>query len=115
MTPVYQPKRSKLCGHACVAMVAGVSLAEAVLAIGHRRATKTSDLIPTLRKLGVRCGDQLRIAPPDNTYTGTCIVQLRWPRRRNWHWVVIHDGALYDPSPNPRGGGRLGAYLEIFR
>jgi len=60
MKLVRQPEGSSLCGQACVATIAGVSLEESIRAFdGTRGGTRTKQVINALRKFGIACGDKL--------------------------------------------------------
>ena len=97
MKVVLQEPESKVCGQACLAMILGVTLDEACELVGHRKGTKTRELVAVLRAQGKPCGPRL-------------IPFRRWglhPHFRglaklsrgsgNWHWVVIWDDVVYDP------------------
>ncbi len=98
MTPLFQPGDSKICGQTCVAMAAGVTIEDAVKAVGHKERTKTLELALALRKLGVECDDRLRIRRNGDGYPPRCIVKVSSGGKRNWHWVLMWDGKVYDPA-----------------
>ena len=45
MDLILQPVGSNMCGQACIAMIAGISIEEAVKAVGHRHSTKTREIV----------------------------------------------------------------------
>lgn len=122
---VRQPEGSSLCGQACVAMVAGVTLIEATAAIGHTRPTYTRDLVAALRSFGVQCEDRLKLvsrARPE--LPARAILSIRkfvekpnGGRKRYGHWMVIWYGHIFDPEgvwpEHYRDGWRVTSYLEI--
>lgn len=106
MNVIFQPPGSKLCGHACVAMVAGVNLERAIEVITHEKSTKTKEIIWALRVLGVRVHKLKRGNPPK----GSVSIAKAWESHRKkwqgWHWVVIDkNGNMLDPT--------WGAFLEV--
>jgi hypothetical protein len=107
IVPLFQPDQTGLCGQTVVAMAAGISIDEAVVAVGvssimDEGGTYATDLIRGLRKLGVKVGvtrtyprrpsrRKLRILPKRAILSiadGT-----RWG-----HWVLYWDGFVYDPG-----------------
>lgn len=120
MNLIQQPWDSKLCGHCCVAMVAGVSLAKVIGAIGHLEGTKTKEIVSALEAFGVGV-KKLKVGKPPK---GALSIVKAWPinqkKSRGWHWVVIDQrGKMLDPSSgnlshilyNERY--KLTSYLEI--
>jgi hypothetical protein len=124
---MYQPVGSSLCGQTCVAMLAGITLDQAIEAFGGKKGgTRTKDVVAALRKLAINCGD-----PPLTRFTGdnclpdTCIVKLHIDGAKHTHWVVWHEGRFYDPSwygdsclnktkNKYRQGIRHTSYLPVF-
>lgn len=113
ITPLKQPPRSRLCGQTCVAMLAGISLAESVKIFGHRHGTKVTDLHQALKTLHIHSDSVLRIVQDGQAMPQTFIAQVKSAnRKRGWHWVLVHDGCLYDPAFVPLDG-RINAFLEV--
>jgi hypothetical protein len=100
MKLVRQPKGSKQCGQACVAMVAGVSLKQSIELFKHTSSTRTRDIIKALRCAGIRCTSSRLVPFRHDTLFLTAIVKVQplFNRKNNWHWVVWHNGKVYDPS-----------------
>lgn len=120
MKHVSQPPGSSLCGQACVAMIANITLEESIAIFGKRGETETRELVAVLRKLGISCGDKLirmkkGIDPPP-----CCIMVLHFEGvpMRHWHWVVYHKGWYYDPAEGVAKGYvpsvRITSYLPIY-
>ena len=114
---VFQPPLSKLCGHACVAMVTGTTLDKVQSVIGHSHGTTTRELVRAIRKLGGKCSSRLQrigthVALPDRA-----IVKISLPKTRNWHWVVYWDNHLFDPAQHWRfrAVGRVTSFLPILK
>lgn len=95
---MYQPPGSSLCGQACVAMVAGISLDESIKAFsGKRGGTRTKDIVQALSRLGFVCENRLRRVKgqlPD-----VCVVKLRFAGSHRSHWTLWYHGRFYDPDP----------------
>ena len=125
MTSLRQPEDSSLCGQTCVAMIADVSLAAAIAAVGHRRGTHTKDVIRALRSLDVCCADRLRRisrARPVIPQKAIVAIVQYVPRadgkrdQRLAHWMVSWNGVIHDPGgrwPN-YDGWTMTSYLEIM-
>lgn len=124
--PVLQPDGSSLCGQACVAMAAGVSLKRAIEAVGHekKRGTYTREVIAALRSLDIQCADACRKVSrkrPVLPRRGLVVIhrpKLEGRRRSNqWHWLLTWDGKIYDPSgwewPDGYKDWKITSYLEI--
>lgn len=97
-------------------MLAGVTLSEAVVLIGHKHGTKTRELVRVLRSLGWECGGRM-IPLRSKLYVTLDHALVKWSYSftSGWHWVVVHDGRMYDPSPCPYAGcyGRPTSYLIV--
>jgi hypothetical protein len=105
LTMVFQPDSTGMCGEACVAMAAGVTLDEAVRAVGssvlRQPGTDDRDLIRGLRKLGVKLGPYTNyedrksriVQMPDFAIMSVVDDKTKWG-----HWVVVKDGVVYDPG-----------------
>jgi len=50
---IQQPRTSKWCGQACLAMLSGKPLAEVFRVVGHRRRTKVGEILSAAKQLGV--------------------------------------------------------------
>lgn len=94
MKLVKQPKDSNLCGQACVAMLCGLTLEQAILLVGTRGKTHTKPLKKALRAFGVHCGDRRVRGMPNKDETAL----LFWKGGgTKGHWMVWHKGKYYDP------------------
>jgi len=135
---VYQ-ESERGCGQACVAMIAELDFDTACDLVGHRRATRTRDLVTALRAVGVECADKLERVKKDTEWPNTCILKIWWlnkngVRKNHSHWMVYHDGLLHDPgsqwgpvsyecfstskpegNATPYSNGRITSYLRIDR
>ena len=89
LSHIRQPEGSNLCGQACVAMLAGVTLAEAIRATGTRGRTSTRHVTHALRALGCRPYSLRRGIPPE-LGTGLCRLRDAQDRARSEFdaWLV---------------------------
>lgn len=116
MNRIQQPEGSSLCGQACVAMAAGVSLDRSIEIIGHSHGTWTRDVIRGLRALGVGCADRLhRVSRKMPVLPRRCLVAVQSPRRKLEHWMLSWDGVMLDPAGRwpALQGWTITSYLEI--
>ena len=109
MTHVQQPPRSKLCGPACVAILAGVTLNEAIVGTGNRRSgSRERHLRAACQSLGLTIGAFHKFERSDTSprggplldlLDGPLLCRLRWRDRPNgYHWIVIKGSYVYDPA-----------------
>jgi nitrogen fixation NifU-like protein len=115
---IRQDPKTKCCGQIAVAVVAGITLDEAIKLVGKKGTTKTKDLVKALRKIGFSCPDRCRKMP----MPPLAIAQMRSPYRKSgWHWVVVDGKKIYDGcSGTPDGtvkwhGGKMTSYLPITK
>lgn len=123
MKLILQPEGSHLCGQACIAMAAGVSLKRAVESVGHKRGTHTKDVIAALGALGVECSPRLvRISRKRPNLPARAIVAIHRPAVENerrssiWHWMLTWDGKILDPGgrwPEGYEHWTITSFLEI--
>lgn len=108
-----------MCGQVAIAALSGCSVDDAISAVGHSRSTKTRELIPALRALGLSpLAERCRLMPrPDFG-----IAQVHAPGRSGWHWVAVdgdktYDGVWGDASGVPRWPEcfRITSYLPVER
>jgi hypothetical protein len=112
MKLIMQPEGSSLCGQACVAMIAGITLEESIKVFGTKGGTHTNDLIRAFKRLGISCDNRPILIGPRHKYRTKppiCIVRQHFKDRKNTHWVVFYKGMYYDPSL-----GTLERYEDFF-
>lgn len=107
---------SLTCGQACIAMLANISIEEAINKMGTDGSTEPIDIINGLRACGVKCGDSfVKITEENPNYPPICVLLVWFPSYG--HWVVHYHGKFYDPEfglldecvPH----GRIGSYLSV--
>lgn len=90
---VKQPAESNLCGQACVAMVCGVTLEEAIMLVRTKGATTTKHLKRALHAMSIKHGEKrVRGFPKE----GSALLFFRSDEGN--HWVVWHKKKYYDPT-----------------
>lgn len=92
-----QPKRSKTCGQHCIAMLAGVPVADVVSRFGDG-ATSQAKLLEIAAAFGVRQGARLWVFNRDDELPRNGFLKMRKARRKYFHWACVIDGVLHDPS-----------------
>lgn len=101
MELVTQPAGSTLCGQACVAMVAGVTLKQSSQAFGHKCATTLYAVRRALKKLGFQSAEKCQAFGKNPArLPDTCLLMLTYQQAFGGlgHWVVYHAGQVYDPA-----------------
>ena len=94
---VRQPDNSNLCGQACVAMIAGISLNESIKLFNSRGKTNTKKLYYALQERGIICSDKAtRIK--NNNKPEFCIVIIHYTGYKYTHWCIWNDNKYYDPA-----------------
>ena len=116
---VRQSEGSSLCGQACVATIAGVSLEESIRAFGGTKGgTRTKQVISALRKLGIKCGDSLVRLAKKSSKPPVCIVRLHFDGYKFTHWTVYNKGLYLDPDfgtlKEYPSGVRETSYLPVY-
>lgn len=93
---VRQPERSRLCGHSVLAMVLGVTLDRACELMGHRRGTRTRELVKALGEHALdsrlrTIGRRPLLDVPD-----PCVLKVRW--KKGSHYVLRTGTGIHDPE-----------------
>ena len=92
---VVQPNDSNFCGHACLAMIAGLTIENILNEAGMPRGlTKTKHIRSGLLKYGFALGERLAGKPTDGK---KAICRIKWPDNGS-HWIIhASSGDIYDP------------------
>jgi hypothetical protein len=106
-----QPPGSRICGQTCVAMLADVHPAEAMVACRRKGATAYSDLRRGLAEFNLRGGVRVPLRrhqlPPEFVagvagifHDHKAVARVRYASSKNWggHWVALGEGKVWDPS-----------------
>ncbi len=97
MRLVQQPKDSKLCGQACVAMVLVITLEEACASMG-RKKTSTADIVDALGAGGVKVAKQRKRSRGGPLPKRAILAGRSQVDGKSIHWLLQWDGKIYDPA-----------------
>lgn len=105
------------CGQACVAMLANISVEEAINKMGTDSSTDPIHIINGLKACGIKCDDDfVKITNENPSYPPVCVL-LVWFSTYG-HWVVHYHGKFYDPEfgllDECVSHGRIGSYLSVY-
>ena len=118
-TWIAQPQGTPLCGQVAVAVITGAPLEDVIARVGHKRGTKTWELVRVLDSYGYGALGRARALSVPPTLALGILRHPTW--KRNWHWVVIDgphvwdglfgaaDGKVYWPSD-----ARVTSYVPVF-
>ena len=105
-----------LCGHACVAMLAGVTVEEVVSVMKNDKGTGKKDIEKALNYYGISQAKTMKKADNSSVLPKVCILKVLLPKYS--HWVLYYDGKYYDPEfglmEEIYQKARIQSYLEIF-
>lgn len=108
---------SLTCGQACVAMLAKISVEEAIYKMRTDSSTERIDIVNGLNVCGVKCDDKFtKITNENPIYPPVCVLLVWFPTYG--HWVVHYHGKFYDPEfgllDECVTHGRIGEYLGVY-
>ena len=105
-----------LCGQACVAMIAGVSVDEVIRVMNNDKATGKKDIEKALEHYGIRQAKTMTKADNSTPLPPVCILKVLLPGYG--HWVLYVRGKYYDPefglADELHSKARIQSYLELF-
>lgn len=105
-----------LCGQACVAMLAGVTVEEVVSVMKNDKGTGKKDIEKALNYYGIRQAKTMTKADNTSVLPKVCILKVLLPKYG--HWILYYDGKYYDPEfglmEELYQKARIQSYLEIF-
>lgn len=117
MKLVRQPIPSSLCGQACVATLAGITLEEAIMVFRSKGCTSRKKVAQALLQLGIRSTNKLKRGFPE---CKTAIMKYTHPDGGS-HWVIWHKKKYYDPvagtfcrEPKYLSDSRVTSHMEIY-
>lgn len=105
-----------LCGQACVAMLAGVTVEEVVSVMKNDKGTGKKDIEKALNYYGIGQAKTMTKADNFSVLPKACILKVLLPKYG--HWILYYDGKYYDPEFGlmeelyPKA--RIQSYLEIY-
>lgn len=115
ITYIEQPTEY-LCGQACVAMLAGVTVEEVVSVMKNDKGTGKKDIEAALNHYGIRQAKTMTKADNASVLPKVCILKVLLPKYA--HWILYYDGKYYDPefglTDTLYQKARIQSYLEIF-
>lgn len=105
-----------LCGQACVAMLAGVTVEEVVSVMKNDKGTGKKDIEKALNYYGISQAKTMKKADNSSVLPKVCILKVLLPKYS--HWVLYYDRKYYDPEfglmEEIYQKARIQSYLEIF-
>lgn len=93
---IRQPDNSNLCGQACVAMIAGISLNESIKLFNSKGTTNTKKVYYALQKRGISCSNKA-VRIKKNNKPKLCMVIIHYSGCKNTHWCIWNKNKYYDP------------------
>lgn len=116
MKLLLQPSYSRLCGQTCLAMLANITLAHAIVLVEHEHGTRTKELIKAFRKLNWSCPDRLIVLRGTLLTTlEHALVKVIFPPSSRSHWIAVHGGTVFDPMPDSLALGRATSHLPLTK
>ena len=105
MKVIPQPEPSNVCGQACVAMIANISLDDSIKLFRSKSATRTKQVARVLQKLAFQCEDKLKRITKDFILpiAGIYLFKLTYNNKKGSHWTIWNgkENCWYDPGrPN---------------
>ena len=105
-----------LCGQACVAMIAGVSVDEVIRVMGNDQATGKKEIEKALAYYGIRQAKTMTRADNRTPLPPVCILKALLPGYS--HWILYYHGKYYDPefglTDELYRKAKIQSYLELF-
>lgn len=105
-----------LCGQACVAMLAGVTVEEVVSVMQNDKGTGKKDIEKALNYYGIEQAKTMTKADNFSVLPKVCILKVLLPKYS--HWILYYAGKYYDPEfglmEELYHKARIQSYLEIF-
>lgn len=105
-----------LCGQACVAMLAGVTVEEVVSVMKNDKGTGKKDIEKALNYYGISQAKTMTKADNSSVLPKVCILKVLLPKYG--HWILYYDGKYYAPEfglmEELYQKARIQSYLEIF-
>ena len=105
-----------LCGQACVAMLADVTVEEVISVMQNDKGTGKKDIEKALNYYGISQAKTMTKADNSSVLPQVCILKVLLPGYS--HWILYYDGKYYDPEfglmEELYSKAKIQSYLEIF-
>ena len=105
-----------LCGQACVAMIAGVSVEDVIRVMNNDGSTGKKDIERALACYGIQQAKTMTKADNRTPLPPVCILKVLLPGYS--HWILYYHGKYYDPefgqTDELYGRARIQSYLELY-
>ena len=105
-----------LCGQACVAMLANVSIDEVIQVMNNDKSTGKKDIEKALNHYGIAQAKTMKKADNSTTLPPACILKVLLPGYS--HWILYYHGKYYDPEfglmEELYCKAKIQSYLELF-
>lgn len=105
-----------LCGQACVAMLADVTVDDVIKVMNNDKGTSKKEISDALKHYAIDHAKTMTKADNHTELPAVCILKVLLPGYS--HWVIFNKGTYYDPefgvldSCYPKA--RVQSYLEIY-
>ena len=105
-----------LCGQACVAMIANVSVDEVIQVMNNDKSTGKKDIEKALDHYGIKQTKTMKKADNGTQLPPVCILKVLLPGYS--HWILYYHGKYYDPEfglmDELYSKAKIQSYLELF-
>ena len=105
-----------LCGQACVAMIANVSVEDVIRVMNNDKSTGKKDIERALAHYGIRQAKKMTKADNHTPLPSVCIIKALLPKYS--HWILYNHGKYYDPefglTDELYYKAKVQSYLELF-
>ena len=105
-----------LCGQACVAMIANVSVDEVIKVMNNDKSTGKKDIEKALDHYGIKQTKTMKKADNGTQLPPVCILKVLLPGYS--HWILYYHGKYYDPEFGLMDElyckAKIQSYLELF-
>lgn len=105
-----------LCGQACVAMIANVSVDDVIKVMNNDKGTGKKDIAKALEHYGITQAKTMTKADNSTSLPSVCILKVLLPKYS--HWVLYYHGKYFDPefglTDELYSKARVQFYLELF-
>lgn len=105
-----------LCGQACVAMIANISVDEVIQVMNNNMATGKKDIEKALEHYGIAQAKTMTKADNGTSLPPACILKVLVSGYN--HWILYYHGKYFDPEfglmDELYRRAKIQSYLELF-